>query len=944
MSKYLILIVSVILFLGLVGNVQADLRVWYPLDEAPNSPNAVDFSGNGFDGVVTDANFTGAGGGYNSIGGALDFDLGDPQVAVPNGVFSTISEQITIALWIFGDPCTQPINQDMWYANWPGGGDLLFAHIPWGDTNSILFNVGDGEGAWEVFEQEAESSDIYMGKWNHWVWVKDGGEMRAYLNGELWNSNDGYTNPIPSSLISDFLLGNGWDGPYDGLVDDFAIWDHPLSAAEVTLIYDSGVSTMVALARKPNPADGAHPVDPNVVLAWKPGNWAADTNGHEVYFGTDLIDVEDADTTDTTGIFRGAQDGNTFDPPGALQLAQTYYWRIDEVNEAYSGTDPPAPPNGRWKGPVWSFRVAGQAYNPNPADGGTDVPLDVVLSWSPGIIASSHDVYFGDDEATVTNADTSTVGIFRGNQVLGANSYDPCEALALGQTYYWRIDEVNASGLPEWPGDVWSFTATDNLVVDTFNTYADYSALTAVWNDYWVNDLNGEVFLETTIANDGNSMKYDYTNSGGGGPTTPRWAEVYANTSGLVIGSDWTASNVAALSLQFYGQADNDPTQQMWVALEDSTGPNSFVEVPYDLDMNDITNEEWREWFIALDVFSDAGLDLTDVAKIYIGFGERGSTVQPPKGFGDGTVYFDDIRLYPPTCVTAYAVGDFTGECLIDNEDLEIMAADWLVGDYNLVPVAPSADPCGWWEFNDPNDGTTPSDSSGNGYDANFAGWPNDPDWQNDANQGWCLDFDGTDSLSIPNDVFASVSTEITIALWMKGSTVDVQNEHDVFYANADKLFAHIPWPATELVHWSTDDGEGGFEEISKLAVPSEYSGAWNHWAFTKNANTGVMAIYHDGILWHSGEGFYGTISGITDVEIANGYDGGYIGQIDDFRVYDRALSEGELRYITGLGETYIPLDSPADIYDGEPPRQKKVNFRDYALMADNWLQTILFP
>ncbi|GAH96971.1 unnamed protein product, partial [marine sediment metagenome] len=86
------------------------------------------------------------------------------------------------------------------------------------------------------------------------------------------------------------------------------------------------------------------------------------------------------------------------------------------------------------------------ATNPNPADEATDVCRKVVLSWAPGEYADKHDVYFGTDFNDVNDAnnlDPRGPGeMYRAQQY--ANSYPVPETLDFGQTYYWRIDEVNA--------------------------------------------------------------------------------------------------------------------------------------------------------------------------------------------------------------------------------------------------------------------------------------------------------------------------------------------------------------------------------------------------------------------------------------------------------------------------------------------------------------------
>ena len=97
------------------------------------------------------------------------------------------------------------------------------------------------------------------------------------------------------------------------------------------------------------------------------------------------------------------------------------------------------------------------ADNPNPADGSKNIAYEVVLSWTPGVDANSHDVYFGTDYNDVNDATTSS-GEYMGSQ--DTNSYDTNEydvnGLEFSSTYYWRVDGVNDPDTGE--GDVWRFT------------------------------------------------------------------------------------------------------------------------------------------------------------------------------------------------------------------------------------------------------------------------------------------------------------------------------------------------------------------------------------------------------------------------------------------------------------------------------------------------------
>jgi hypothetical protein len=76
-------------------------------------------------------------------------------------------------------------------------------------------------------------------------------------------------------------------------------------------------------------------------------------NDNAVYFDDNFAAVMAADVNDTSGIFKGRQSTNRYSP-GTLVSGQTYYWRIDEHNDAI-----PARP---WKGAVHSFTVGLAKY------------------------------------------------------------------------------------------------------------------------------------------------------------------------------------------------------------------------------------------------------------------------------------------------------------------------------------------------------------------------------------------------------------------------------------------------------------------------------------------------------------------------------------------------------------------------------------------------------
>ena len=105
------------------------------------------------------------------------------------------------------------------------------------------------------------------------------------------------------------------------------------------------------------------------------------------------------------------------------------------------------------------------ATNPDPPDGAKYVLDHVVLTWTPGCDAASHDVYLGTDQIAVDNADVSSEGIYRGCHVV--NSYDPCGLLE-DTAYYWRIDEVEAGGARH-TGQIWNFKTLPDIPISDPN-------------------------------------------------------------------------------------------------------------------------------------------------------------------------------------------------------------------------------------------------------------------------------------------------------------------------------------------------------------------------------------------------------------------------------------------------------------------------------------------
>jgi len=144
------------------------------------------------------------------------------------------------------------------------------------------------------------------------------------------------------------------------------------------------------------PANGDVDVPQNALLIWNAGD---DAVTHDVYFGMDMAAVAAATPADA-GVYQGSQTlGRTSFDPGPLEGGKTYYWRIDEVNDAAEGSP--------WKGAVWGFTTATFLIVDNFEGYTNDSPTRLFQTWVDGI-GFSEDEYF--PTANPGNGSSSAVG------------------------------------------------------------------------------------------------------------------------------------------------------------------------------------------------------------------------------------------------------------------------------------------------------------------------------------------------------------------------------------------------------------------------------------------------------------------------------------------------------------------------------------------------------
>lgn len=221
------------------SNAQAELVAFYDFNDASDSDVAQDSSGFENHGTIYEAEYTGAGEGQTGAAEdrALDFGFynNDAYVDIESaldGAFESITEndQATISMWIFGSD-EQPSPQWNFYA---GPGRQLGSHTPWSDGN-LYFDVAGCCNADQRISGPIGDLETYSGEWNHYAFIKDEVYTAVYQNGELL-IDAGEDVKSPLFEITEFFIGAGPAGDrrsYSGLIDDFGIWDVPLSEEDI---------------------------------------------------------------------------------------------------------------------------------------------------------------------------------------------------------------------------------------------------------------------------------------------------------------------------------------------------------------------------------------------------------------------------------------------------------------------------------------------------------------------------------------------------------------------------------------------------------------------------------------------------------------------------------------------------------------------------------------
>lgn len=163
------------------------------------------------------------------------------------------------------------------------------------------------------------------------------------------------------------------------------------------------------------------------------------------------------------------------------------------------------------------------------------------------------------------------------------------------------------------------------------------------------------------------------------------------------------------------------------------------------------------------------------------------------------------------------------------------------------------------------------------------------------------LRFDGgVQALKVNNDIYNMISDQITIAFWSFGDSLKLPANTTALEAidslNHRQVNVHLPW-SNSRVYWDCGgDAGGGYDRVEEAANADDFEGRWNHWAFTKNANTGEMKIWLNGSLFASGTNKTKLID-ISNFIFGAGLTGSlyYYGGMDDISIWNISLDSSAI-------------------------------------------------
>ena len=507
-----------------------------------------------------------------------------------------------------------------------------------------------------------------------------------------------------------------------------------------------------------------------------------------------------------------------------------------------------------------------RATSPTPESGTALEDTDVTLGWRAGRGADEHHVYISTDEQAVNDLTAPATVV---------TDLEVDAVLALANTYYWTVVEVNNNNVPAgWQADTWNLSTPDYFVIDDF----EGDSLS------WSKSGGGKVSLSTALAHTGDqSMKFEYNNSNQDGVSEARYTK----------SKDLAKGDPQALVFWVYGDLDNVPTEDMYVRVSYPSTEwrqvNPWWGYWANIDQSayfrnviatsDIQTPWWTQVTVSLE--DETVADWANIKSINIGM------IRADRTSGSGTLYIDDVRLYGYGVVPTPPVPANPG-------DANMVAEYMMEGNVD--------------------------DSSGNGINGTAIGEPNFVTGPF-GNYGQALECDGSNDVVYlgPADPF-NFTGSFSFSLWINIQNWSSEWGHAMIATRGEGTLGFQirrgggwvggmqGYPSTGFCFstrgiYLVGQNAGGDD----MMVGEPVQGAWTHITCVYDHENQMKSIYFDGELIKAAATTEASVlsPSTTNASIgarANGSNTGFEalfnGMIDEVKVYDRALTAGEARFL----------------------------------------------
>ncbi len=167
------------------------------------------------------------------------------------------------------------------------------------------------------------------------------------------------------------------------------------------------------------------------------------------------------------------------------------------------------------------------------------------------------------------------------------------------------------------------------------------------------------------------------------------------------------------------------------------------------------------------------------------------------------------------------------------------------------------------------------------------------------------LVLDGTNDAAELPAASLPQGAELTVSFWARSLAQGTPQAVvlEAIDAQSRRLLRVQMTDAAGSIVWECGADAAGLDGLEYKARPAEYQTIWTHWAFTKNANTGLMRVYRNGRPWLRDTGKNRPLTAATKVTVgkAAGADQAFFhGEIADLCIWNKELSATEIEH--GLG------------------------------------------